>query len=210
MRRRFKIAFVILLVATLVWAVALYLHVHAWLEATRKGIDALLYVGPFSISAIVIVASWITSVWKQFRHAKEGLRMRRKSKIAFVILLVATIVWTLAWHQHMTAYNQMRKEEQEWLEKWLEEHGIVDMLGLEKPFRWLFYGYGEFLTISGLVIFVTWEFLLERAFDEWKKYKTLKNEKVGFVAESLKTLVAVVILLFFFIIIIYAPLIFRV
>ena len=72
MRRRFKIAFVILLVATVVWAVALYLHVQTWLEAIRKGIDALLYVGPFSISAIVIVASWITLVWKQFGHAKEG------------------------------------------------------------------------------------------------------------------------------------------
>ena len=72
MRRRFKIAFVILLVVTIVWFVALYLHLNAYREARRKGIDALLFVGPFSISAIVIVASWITSVWKQFRHAKEG------------------------------------------------------------------------------------------------------------------------------------------
>ena len=136
--------------------------------------------------------------------------MRRRFKIAFVILLVATIVWTLAWHQHMTAYNQMRKEREEWLKKWLEEHGIVDMLGLEKPLRWIFWGYGEFLTISGFIICVAWLIFLHKTFEEWKKDKAVKNEKVGFVAESLKTLVAVVILLFFFIIIIYAPLIFRV
>ena len=32
---------------------------------------------------------------------------RRRFKIAFVILLVATIVWTLACYLHVTAYNQM-------------------------------------------------------------------------------------------------------
>ena len=134
--------------------------------------------------------------------------MRRKFKIAFVILLVATIVWSLAWWQHMIAYNQMQKEREEWLKKWLEEHGIVDMLEIEKPLRWIFWGYGEFLVISGFIICVAWLFFLHKTFKEWRRYKTLKNEKVGFVAESLKTLVAVAVLLFFFIIIIYAPLIF--
>ena len=33
--------------------------------------------------------------------------MRRSFKIAFLILLIATIVWTLACYQHVSAYNQM-------------------------------------------------------------------------------------------------------
>ena len=57
--RKKKFLIIALVVVTVVWAVALYLHVQAVEEAWRKGILALLYVGPFSISAIVIVASWI-------------------------------------------------------------------------------------------------------------------------------------------------------
>ena len=33
--------------------------------------------------------------------------MKRRFKIAFVILLVVTIVWALACYQHVTAYNRM-------------------------------------------------------------------------------------------------------
>ena len=111
----------------------------------------------------------------------------------------------------MIAYNQMRKEEEEWIQKWLEEHeeeGIVDMLSLEKPFRWLFYGYGEFLAISGLIICVEWLIFLHKTFKEWQRYKTLKNEKVGFVTKALENLSALAILAFFYIIVLHAPIIF--
>ena len=139
----------------------------------------------------------------------EGSGRNLKSIAAFVILLVATVVWTLAWHQHMTAYNQMRKEEEEWIQKWLEEHEeevIVDMLSLEKPFRWLFYGYGEFLVISGLIICVVWLFFLKEVFEEWRRDRGDENGKV----EALKSLAYLAILMFFFLIVLYAPLIFRV
>ena len=72
--RKKKLLVITLLIVTVVWAVALYLHVQAVVEAWQKGIDALLFVGPFSISAIVIVASWITLAWKQFKHGEKEER----------------------------------------------------------------------------------------------------------------------------------------
>ena len=94
MRRRFKIAFVILLVVTIVWFVALYLHLNAYREARRKGIDALLFVGPFSISAIVIVASWISLAWKHRHQSLERVssRTKRKSRVLGVIAGVVLII----------------------------------------------------------------------------------------------------------------------
>ena len=140
--------------------------------------------------------------------------MRRRFKIAFVILLVATVVWTLAWWQHMIAYNQMRKGYEERLKqfkKWMEEHEegkFVDILVLDQPFSWIFWGYGEFLAISGFIICVAWLFFLLETFEKWKKDKEAKNEKVGFVAKALGNLVALAILAFFYIIVLHAPIIF--
>ena len=107
----------------------------------------------------------------------------------------------------MTAYNQMRKEAEEWWQKWLEEHeesGFVDMLEIEKPLRWIFWGYGEFLVISGFIICVVWLFFLREVFEEWRRDRGDGNGKV----EALKSLAYLAILVFFFLIVLYAPIIF--
>ena len=124
--------------------------------------------------------------------------MRRRFKIAFVALLVVTIVWTLTWHQHIIDYKQMDKASEERYQKWLEEHkeeGIVDMLGLPKPF-WA-YKYGSVLVISGFIICMAWEFLLEGVYKDWRKGKAAKNEKVGWAVKILKTLASLVIFILY-------------
>lgn len=111
----------------------------------------------------------------------------------FVLLLVVTIVWTVALHQHVTAYNQMIKEE-----------GIVD-IWLEKPY-WA-YGNGSYVVVSGFIIFMAWELLLEGVYKDWRKEKAA-NEKVGWAVKILKTLASLAIFTFFLLIIVCAPLIF--
>ena len=91
--RKKKFLIIALAVVTVVWFVALYLHVQAYVEAVRKGIDALLWLGPFSISAIVIVASWITLAWKHFRHQSlEGVSSRTKRKTSVLIGVIMGVL----------------------------------------------------------------------------------------------------------------------
>lgn len=68
---RKKLLMIVLTAITTIWFVALYLHVQACVEAWRKGIDALFFVGPFSISAVALVASWVALAWKQFKHGEK-------------------------------------------------------------------------------------------------------------------------------------------
>jgi len=125
--------------------------------------------------------------------------VRRRFKIMFVLLLVVTIVWTVALHQHVTAYNQMIKESRE------RYQGIG--MWLAKPY-WA-YGNGSYVVVSGFIIFMAWELLLEGVYKDWLKEKAA-NEKVGWAVKILKTLASLVIFTFFLLIIVCAPLIFQV
>jgi len=131
--------------------------------------------------------------------------VRRRFKIAFVILLIVTIAWTLAWHQHVIAYKQMIKAMEELYWKQRAEHPWVTELGLPPSF--VSWGYGPHLVISGFILCIAWEFLLEGAYKDWLKDKSVKDEKVGSVAKTLKTLASLLIILLFPLIDLYASLI---
>ena len=133
--------------------------------------------------------------------------MRRRFKIAFVILLVVTIVWTLAWHQHIIDYKQMVKAFEERYQKWLEEHkesGLREW-GLQQHL-WT-YKHGTVLAISGFIICMGWEFLLAGVYKDWRKGKDAKNEKVGWGVKILVTLASLVIFILYPIAL-FAPIIF--
>ena len=131
------------------------------------------------------------TTWHIVRDEKEerGENVRRRFKIAFVLLLVVTILWTVALHQHVIDYNQMIKESRE------RYQGIG--MWLAKPY-WA-YKYGSVLVVSGFIIFVACELLLEAAYKDWRKDKAVK---------ILKTLASLAIFTFFLLIIVCAPLIF--
>jgi len=119
--------------------------------------------------------------------------VRRRFKIAFVILLVVTVVWTLAWHQHIIDYNQTNKWSEERFQEWLEERkesGLREF-GLRKPL-WA-YKHGWVVVTSGFIICMAWEFLLAGIYKDWRKGKDAKNEKVGWAVKILKTLASLVI-----------------
>lgn len=132
--------------------------------------------------------------WKPEVLLFGGVSVRRRFKIAFVLLLVVTILWMVALHPHVIDYNQMIKEE-----------GIVNMW-LEKPY-WA-YKYGSVLVVSGFIIFVACELLLEGVYKDWRKDKAAKNEKVGWAVKILKVLASLAIFAFFLLILVCAPLIF--
>ena len=75
--------------------------------------------------------------------------MRRRFKIAFVILLIATVVWALACYLHVQAYNQM-------IEGYRQRLGdeIVDRLMDFKPV--LMWGHGDVLLLIGFFMFFAW------------------------------------------------------
>ena len=75
--------------------------------------------------------------------------MRRRFKIAFVILLIVTIVWSLACYLHVTAYNQM-------IEKKKQQVGeeIVDRLMDFYPV-WM-WGHGDVLLLIGFFLIMAW------------------------------------------------------
>ena len=73
--------------------------------------------------------------------------MRRRFKIAFVILLVATIVWTLACYLHVQAYNQM-------IERYRQILGEHLYLVTFEPI-WA-YGNGSLLFMIGFFIIIAW------------------------------------------------------
>ena len=74
--------------------------------------------------------------------------MRRRFKIAFVILLVATIVWTLACYLHVQAYNQM-------IEKKRQQVGdvIIKLIDFYPVWAWRF---APVLLFVGFYIGVAW------------------------------------------------------
>lgn len=123
--------------------------------------------------------------------------MRRKFKIAFVILLVVTVVWTLAWYQHIIDYKQMRKELDETLQ---------GKYGWPTPF-WV-YKYGLVVGTSGFIICIAWEFLLVEVYNDWRKGKHAKNEKIGWAAKYLVSL-AYPLILILYLIVLFASAIFR-
>jgi len=133
--------------------------------------------------------------------------VRRRFKIAFVILLVVTVVWTLAWHQHIIDYNQTNKWSEERFQEWLEERkesGLREF-GLRKPL-WA-YKHGWVVVTSGFIICMAWEFLLAGIYKDWRKGKDAKNEKVGWAVKILKTLASLVIFILYPIALV-APIIF--
>ena len=121
--------------------------------------------------------------------------MRRRFKIGFVILLVATMLWMVAWWQHIIAYDEMVRKSRELYWKgreespWLREQGLDPSVG-----GW---GNGSYLAVSGLFIFVAWELVLEWAYKDWRKEKSVKDEKVGWVAKTLKTLASLLIIVLY-------------
>ena len=122
--------------------------------------------------------------------------MRRRFKIGFMILLVATILWMVAWWQHITAYDEMVRESQErYWKRRKENPRILLEEGLYPSI--LEWGNGLYLTVSGLFIFAAWELVLEWAYKDWRKEKSVKNEKVGWVAKTLKTLASLLIILLY-------------
>jgi len=127
---------------------------------------------------------------------EEGRNVRRRFKIAFVALLVVTIAWTVAWRQHIIDYKQWVKASEERWQKQLEEHksGTWDP-GLGTPF--FAYKHGPVLVISGWIICIAWEFLLEGVYKDWRKGKAAKNEKVGWAVKILKTLANLVIFILY-------------
>ena len=75
--------------------------------------------------------------------------MRRRFKIAFMILLVATVVWALACYLHVTAYNQMiegykQRVGKEFVEKFMDFKSVLAwrngsllfMIGFFMVFAW--------------------------------------------------------------------------
>jgi len=123
--------------------------------------------------------------------------MRRRFKIAFVIILVVTVVWTLAWYQHIIDYKQMRKEFDETLQ---------GKYGWPQPI-WG-YKYGLVVVTSGFIICMAWEFLLAEVYNDWRKGKAAKNEKVRWAAKYLISLAYPLILILYLIVIVVAPVIF--
>jgi len=100
----------------------------------------------------------------------------------------------------------MVKASEEWEQKWLEEHkesGLREF-GLLKPL-WA-YKHGWVVVTSGFIICMAWEFLLEGVYKDWRKGKDAKNEKVGWVAKTLKTLASLLIIVLYPIAI-FAPII---
>jgi len=122
--------------------------------------------------------------------------MRRRFKIGFVILLVATILWMVAWWQHILAYDEMSRKSQELYRKRREESPWLWALQGLGPsiFGW---GNGLYLAVSGLFIFVAWELVLEWAYKDWRKEKSVKDEKVGWVAKTLKTLASLLVIVLY-------------
>ena len=122
--------------------------------------------------------------------------MRRRFKIGFVILLVATILWMVAWWQHILAYDEMVRKSEELLRKRREESPwrYVEQGLYPSPFV---YGSGLYLAVSGLFIFVAWELVLEWAYKDWRKEKSVKDEKVGWVAKTLKTLASLLVIVLY-------------
>ena len=122
--------------------------------------------------------------------------MRRRFKIGFVILLVATILWMVVWWQHILAYDEMvRKSQELYWKRRRESPWLWYLQGLYPSiFEW---GNGLYLAVSGLFIFVAWELVLELAYKDWRKEKMVKDEKVGWVAKTLKTLASLLVIVLY-------------
>ena len=76
--------------------------------------------------------------------------MRRRFKFTFVILLVATVVWSLACYRHVTTYNQMIEQKKQQVGEeffnrffdyppvWMWRHGdVLFMIGFFMFFAWM-------------------------------------------------------------------------
>ena len=75
--------------------------------------------------------------------------MRRRFKIAFVILLVATIVWTLACYLHVQAYNRMIDEKKQQVgEEFFNRF-------FDYPPVWM-WRHGDVLLLIGFFMFFAW------------------------------------------------------
>jgi hypothetical protein len=132
--------------------------------------------------------------------------VRRRFKIAFVILLVATILWMVAWWQHSLAYDEMfRKPRELYWKRRKESPWLGGELGLPPPI--VGWGNGPYIVVSGLFIFVAWEFLLAGVYWDWRKGKAAKNEKVGWAVKILVTSASLLILILYPIAL-FAPIIF--
>lgn len=81
--------------------------------------------------------------------------MRREFKIAFVILLVATVVWSLACYLHVQAYNRYVQER---IERYTSlGFDIEFVLGYIHPFKpFWFWGLSLPLFFVGLFLIMAW------------------------------------------------------
>ena len=89
--------------------------------------------------------------------------LRRNFKIAFVILLVVTIVWVLACFQHVKAYNQM-------IEKTREQWGDEVMKFIDFYPVWI-WGLGQLLLGIGFGLGISWICFLSELYQLRKRRK---------------------------------------
>ena len=80
--------------------------------------------------------------------------MRRKFKIGFAILIMATIIWMLAWYLHVSVYNKyIREGTEHYLSLGFSEEfvrGYVDFYPI-----WI-WGHTPMLLIAGFFIILAW------------------------------------------------------
>ena len=85
---------------------------------------------------------------------EKKYRVTRWFKIGYVILIMVTIFWTLAWHLHVSAYN---KYVQGVIERYtamgFDEEFVRGYVGFYPVWAW---GYASVLFITGFYVCVAW------------------------------------------------------
>ena len=75
-----------------------------------------------------------------------------RKKILLLVLLGATILWLLAWYQHVSAYNQMREDDIERVGKEIAE--LIDYYPV-----WI-WGWGQLLLVIGILLAMAWTVII--------------------------------------------------
>jgi len=86
--------------------------------------------------------------------------MKKLLLFATIILLAVTILWMIAFYEHIQAYNRMIQDAQE------SDEVLGSPMDLRKPFY--LWGNGPLLVISGFIIAFAWLILI---YDGWKVLK---------------------------------------
>ena len=80
--------------------------------------------------------------------------MRRRFKIAFVILMVVTVIWILACYLHVQTYNKYIRERRErYLSMGFPEEYVREYIHFKPVWMW---GHAGLLLLIGLFMFFVW------------------------------------------------------